>query len=497
MMPNHSNSNADAETRNPNSPSTSHPKGVRLIWVIIVAFCSTIVGGLLVAYLLREPKQKSIQPQSVTREMVIPDQTLELMDGSGQSIASITAGGGSATASVLNIGGFSVLGYQDNHTSMLIGSSYKTILADEAEAERLAASQPRKSLEEMLKEAAERSKVEASQKSPKPKQPHSWSDMRGLDVIINSGLAPLHVTPFWRDGDFHFEPLLKDFADLEPQGLIARIRYKIKPSKPKRIRSVAEILSTEELRLVDREGWRFATLGLTSSGDPAIVFTDKNGGVRVAWVLRHGLIAGEPDWYDVALFDWNVLRVSAELRPGKPLDLAILDNIGTRYGLNLDANKFSLKQNGRSRFPELSGLNLEPRRPVALYDGRGLQIWKAPVVLGQPVTAPTILPSKIQVLDDASMSTRAQRIVASPKGDMRPIYRVVGRMRNDSPVEIVKVHLRISILDQSRTEVDGADIALGIDIPPGATRAFDQEIQVLPPPKWTWNCEVISATPKQ
>jgi hypothetical protein len=225
------------------------------------------------------------------------------------------------------------------------------------------------------------------------------------------------------------------------------------------------------------------------------VFTDKNGGVRVACVQRHGLRPGEPDWYDIALFDGNVLRVSAELRPGKPLDLAILDNIGTHYGLALDANELKLKQDGRAQFPELSGLYSEPRRPVALYNGSGIQIWKAPVVLGQPAAAPTILPSKIQVLDDTSMGPSERRSVAAPKGDMRPLYRVVGRLRNDSAVEIGAVHLRISILDGSMKEVDGADISLSMDLPPGATRAFDQEIQVLPPPKYRWTCEVISATP--
>lgn len=109
---------------------------------------------------------------------------------------------------------------------------------------------------------------------------------------------------------------------------------------------------------------------------------------------------------------------------------------------------------------------------------------------------PEISPSDIEVFD-ARMWPSEARIISSPKGDMRPLYRVAGRIRNNSGIEIGEVKLRISVRDRSETEVDGADISLTIPIPPGSTRAFDKQIQVLPPPNWTWAYEVVSVFPRQ
>lgn len=81
MMPNYPDNNPGAEAGGPVAPLIGNPKGVGKGWIILLMLCSAVIGGLGVAYLLRGPSQKSVQPQSATREMVIPDQTLELMDG--------------------------------------------------------------------------------------------------------------------------------------------------------------------------------------------------------------------------------------------------------------------------------------------------------------------------------------------------------------------------------------------------------------------------------
>jgi hypothetical protein len=486
-------------TDSPESSPKSHARILRLRWAVILILCTAVLGSLVTALFLRNSNQDSSQLQNAIPEKVIPEQTLELKDSAGNDVASIDAGGGGYT--VIGIGGsiaFSVSAYENNHAVIDIPQSYTTIQADEAAERAASTAEAAKPWEEQKRDSFEKGKAKKLRQLQPQNWPRSWSDLRDFDISINGGFDPLTITTFWNDHDTEF--IGKDMTDLNSTKSVVRLLIELmisKFSKP-RIRSIAEIMPTEHLRLVDRKGWRLASLGLTSSGDPAIVFTDKNGGVRVAWVQRHGVTPAEPDWWDIALYDSDKLRASVEVRPGKPPDVAILDNIGTQYGLDFSDGKLALKQDGRSQFPQLWGLNFEPRRPIALYDSGGIQIWKAPVVLGQPVAAPTILPSKIKVLDDTFIRPSERRIIASSKGDMRPFYRVVGRMQNNSAVEIGEVHLRISILDQrSKIEADGADISLSIPIPPGATRAFDQEIQVLPPLNWTWTCEVISATPKQ
>jgi hypothetical protein len=325
-----------------------------------------------------------------------------------------------------------------------------------------------------------------------PKKSSPWKDFQMMSLRTYPSGLEISI-----DIEGHsFEPFFMDFEEANPQRYLTRIINRIIPSKPA-VKTVSEVMATEDLRLADKRGWQFATLGLTSSGDPAFALTDRAGGVQMAWAQRRGHALMEPDWWDIALYQKGRLRVSVEMKPGKEPDLAITDSLGRSLGFDIEGNKLIMSESGRREFPELWGLNFEPRRPIALYD-RGIQIWKAPAVPGQPAGPPTILPSKIEVLD-AVMSPSERRIVASPKGDMRPYYRVGGRMRNNSAVEIAKVDLRITIRNgRSRTEVDGADISLSITLPPGATRAFDQEIQVLPPPNWTsdWTCEAVSATPK-
>ena len=249
MLPNDPENHPAGEPGSPVAPLIDHPKGVGKRWIALLMLCSAVIGGLLMAYLLREPNQKSSQPRSTTPEKVISDQTLELRDGSGEQIASIVAGGGES--SVLQIGGTWVYAWADGHATLKLIKSTEGASASNADP--------------------------------------FWNDLYVIDVRTFS--FPM-VTAFRRGHDTRF--LSKDFISIW-----ARL-YDVIDTRRK---SIAEVLSTVELSLIDRNGWQFATLGLTASGDPAIAFTDKKDDVCVAWVQRRGLTPTEPDWWDIAIYE--------------------------------------------------------------------------------------------------------------------------------------------------------------------------------------------------
>jgi len=112
----------------------------------------------------------------------------------------------------------------------------------------------------------------------------------------------------------------------------------------------------------------------------------------------------------------------------------------------------------------------------------------------QALTAPAVSASEVEVFDAFMHPEERPHMNGN---DRRPAFRVVGKIKNNSAVEIGEVRLRVSIVDRSRAEAGEADILLNILIPPGATRPFDQEVQVWPPPDWTWTWEVVSVAAKQ
>jgi hypothetical protein len=133
--------------------------------------------------------------------------------------------------------------------------------------------------------------------------------------------------------------------------------------------------------LHDREGWQFASLGLTESDDPAIALADLNGIVRFAWVQRQTEFSLEQDWWDMAVFDkTGRLRVSLELHPNEVPSLIIYPEApGFQYFADFSSRKLAaLNEQSQSTVSWLSVMRGHPARPVRLLDNRKKVLWKAP-----------------------------------------------------------------------------------------------------------------------
>ena len=82
-------------------------------------------------------------------------------------------------------------------------------------------------------------------------------------------------------------------------------------------------------------------------------------------------------------------------------------------------------------------------------------------------------------------------------GDLRPLWRIEGRIYNNSIQVVATVKLRITMNEkQYGIAVDSDDINLKPNIPPGGVRGFAQTVHLLPPVKgeaFEWNYEVIQA----
>ena len=142
-----------------------------------------------------------------------------------------------------------------------------------------------------------------------------------------------------------------------------------------------DVIPREALRLRNRQGWQFTSMGLTESGDPGIALADAKGVVRGVWVQRRGLVSVDPDWWEFSIFDrTGHLRVSLEMRAGKPPDLVIFaDNIGGQYILHSGKLvKLEPDDNLQSDLPWLSSVETRPTRPVRLLDNSNKTLWSAP-----------------------------------------------------------------------------------------------------------------------
>jgi hypothetical protein len=174
-------------------------------------------------------------------------------------------------------------------------------------------------------------------------------------------------------------PVFGRWTQLLKPGFFGQIHELMSTSRPTG-KSFDDVIPTEDLRLRNRNGWRFASMGLTDSGDPGIAFADSKGVVRAVWVLRQRPRPG-PDWWEVSIFDKSAhLRVSLELHPGKPPDLVLFaDDIGGQYYTDFDSGKLTRKHDSsQSALPWLSQVQAIPARPVQLLDNRHRKLWSAP-----------------------------------------------------------------------------------------------------------------------
>lgn len=100
-----------------------------------------------------------------------------------------------------------------------------------------------------------------------------------------------------------------------------------------------------------------------------------------------------------------------------------------------------------------------------------------------------IEPYRIDLFDMVMARSRAYKV----SGDLRPIWIVSGRLRNNTALAIGHVRLHISLIDKrTNSEVDGSDLDLVTNIRPWSVGSFSQEVQVLPPNKpWYWKSEAV------
>lgn len=100
-----------------------------------------------------------------------------------------------------------------------------------------------------------------------------------------------------------------------------------------------------------------------------------------------------------------------------------------------------------------------------------------------------LLPDSVELQD--MVMTRSGAQIISGK-DLRPVYIIEGRIKNNSPRDITAVSIRVSVR-KGDTEVDGTDLRIESLVPGGAVRSFRRQIQVMPPKSgMNWAYEVTA-----
>ena len=101
---------------------------------------------------------------------------------------------------------------------------------------------------------------------------------------------------------------------------------------------------------------------------------------------------------------------------------------------------------------------------------------------------PIVVPSQLE-FSGLSMQKSSK---FSINGDLRPFYRVAGRIQNNSPYTVTAVRFFVQVWTANGKQ-DSAVLNLKTDILPSEAQTFEQEIQLLPPPgKWNWQYEALS-----
>jgi hypothetical protein len=138
------------------------------------------------------------------------------------------------------------------------------------------------------------------------------------------------------------------------------------------------ILPTEDVRLRSRNGWIFASLGMSNNGEPGIAVADASQNVRIAWFQRRLL---DSQWWEIAVFDKSgEMRLVLQLRPGKAPNLVLYANgLPTSdlldFGTHRFANDNRIQMNTLGWLPAMQRL---PQAPIRLQDNRGRVLWSAP-----------------------------------------------------------------------------------------------------------------------
>ena len=110
-------------------------------------------------------------------------------------------------------------------------------------------------------------------------------------------------------------------------------------------------------------------------------------------------------------------------------------------------------------------------------------------------SVPVVVDPDLISLSDGNMDrSTAFRI----DGDLRPLWIVSGRIRNNSATELRSVILKISIISKaSSIELDTAQLTVDADFPPDSAVSFKRTVQLLPPSSgWGWTWSVVKAVPQ-
>jgi hypothetical protein len=113
------------------------------------------------------------------------------------------------------------------------------------------------------------------------------------------------------------------------------------------------------------------------------------------------------------------------------------------------------------------------------------------------VQTPFIYPKELEVSD----LWMRQSNITPITGDVRPFWRVHGKIRNSSNYSATRVKLVVHIwvpmappvpLGMKTEMVDSGVLEIKSEILPGAVQTFEQEIHLAPPNgKWDWLCQPI------
>jgi C4-dicarboxylate transporter len=116
-----------------------------------------------------------------------------------------------------------------------------------------------------------------------------------------------------------------------------------------------------------------------------------------------------------------------------------------------------------------------------------------------PVASP-VAPDSNLLIDTSQISLFDMRMEKSAKfsisGDLRPIWTVNGRIKNDSAMDLKEVKIEVDLFTLKTMErIDSAFITVSSFVPAMGVTAFRQEIHLQPGREpSTWSAVVVAAT---
>lgn len=100
-----------------------------------------------------------------------------------------------------------------------------------------------------------------------------------------------------------------------------------------------------------------------------------------------------------------------------------------------------------------------------------------------------MLKTCLEIIATDTALARASSAVVPMTGDLRPLWRVSGRVRNRCPNQFSDVTYLIHIYRKNTIEeLDSTELIISGTIEPDSTRGFEQTVHLrINEPKWEWN----------